>query len=98
MIRRPPRSTLFPYTTLFRSKSGALLLGYRGRARCNDGFQVSAADNRHPDCVQLYLPGNSGDALEDWPPKILEILHCNGRRISNTESDDPHPKHVADDV
>src|SRR5256885_6047918 len=24
MIRRPPRSTLFPYTTLFRSVSGAL--------------------------------------------------------------------------
>src|ERR1035437_10871574 len=23
MIRRPPRSTLFPYTTLFRSMSGA---------------------------------------------------------------------------
>src|SRR2546429_6821796 len=29
MIRRPPRSTLFPYTTLFRSlKSGALPAGY----------------------------------------------------------------------
>src|SRR3712207_7065355 len=25
MIRRPPRSTLFPYTTLFRSKSHVLL-------------------------------------------------------------------------
>src|SRR3712207_7456119 len=24
MIRRPPRSTLFPYTTLFRSQSGVL--------------------------------------------------------------------------
>src|SRR3712207_8050531 len=24
MIRRPPRSTLFPYTTLFRSDAGAL--------------------------------------------------------------------------
>src|SRR2546430_8824888 len=24
MIRRPPRSTLFPYTTLFRSGSGAI--------------------------------------------------------------------------
>src|SRR5258708_31716372 len=24
MIRRPPRSTLFPYTTLFRSEDGAL--------------------------------------------------------------------------
>src|SRR3712207_7348070 len=25
MIRRPPRSTLFPYTTLFRSLKGSLL-------------------------------------------------------------------------
>src|SRR3712207_8968526 len=25
MIRRPPRSTLFPYTTLFRSGAGGLL-------------------------------------------------------------------------
>src|SRR3712207_9302162 len=25
MIRRPPRSTLFPYTTLFRSVDGALI-------------------------------------------------------------------------
>src|SRR3712207_8596547 len=30
MIRRPPRSTLFPYTTLFRSLRG---LGRRGRCR-----------------------------------------------------------------
>src|SRR5258707_6067680 len=29
MIRRPPRSTLFPYTTLFRSKTGpALMLSF----------------------------------------------------------------------
>src|SRR5258707_12048223 len=26
MIRRPPRSTLFPYTTLFRSQGAVLLL------------------------------------------------------------------------
>src|SRR5687767_15459851 len=26
MIRRPPRSTLFPYTTLFRSGAGRLVL------------------------------------------------------------------------
>src|SRR5216683_8191226 len=25
MIRRPPRSTLFPYTTLFRSRAGLVL-------------------------------------------------------------------------
>src|ERR1044072_6127679 len=28
MIRRPPRSTLFPYTTLFRSYSTCSQLGY----------------------------------------------------------------------
>src|SRR5689334_2553603 len=28
MIRRPPRSTLFPYTTLFRSMIGSMLAGH----------------------------------------------------------------------
>src|SRR3712207_8794036 len=28
MIRRPPRSTLFPYTTLFRSDTGSMFLGF----------------------------------------------------------------------
>src|SRR5260370_32276136 len=32
MIRRPPRSTLFPYTTLFRSDLGALGLDVQGVA------------------------------------------------------------------
>src|SRR3989475_1812656 len=30
MIRRPPRSTLFPYTTLFRAAAGCLVLPWRG--------------------------------------------------------------------
>src|SRR2546425_5904309 len=30
MIRRPPRSTLFPYTTLFRSRWRATAAGLRG--------------------------------------------------------------------
>src|SRR2546430_8696584 len=42
MIRRPPRSTLFPYTTLFRSPTRAfqrmqkVLVGLRGAATCRD--------------------------------------------------------------
>src|SRR2546430_11647369 len=39
MIRRPPRSTLFPYTTLFRSSR-------RGRPKVNRGSRGSA---REPD-------------------------------------------------
>src|SRR2546429_3246172 len=32
MIRRPPRSTLFPYTTLFRSRRGVILFCLAGEA------------------------------------------------------------------
>src|SRR5258708_36021623 len=35
MIRRPPRSTLFPYTTLFRSRDAAGR--QQGKARREDG-------------------------------------------------------------
>src|ERR671921_951069 len=31
MIRRPPRSTLFPYTTLFRSHRGRRVAGHQPR-------------------------------------------------------------------
>src|SRR5205814_7197139 len=35
MVRRPPRSTLFPYTTLFRSRRGAgARRGRRTEPRC----------------------------------------------------------------
>src|SRR5437667_11545475 len=48
MIRRPPRSTLFPYTTLFRSLTGPLpvtaLVSSHNEAsllpRCLDAIQV----------------------------------------------------------
>src|SRR5688572_32502129 len=36
MIRRPPRSTLFPYTTLFRSKKS----GIRRSRRCNNFAEI----------------------------------------------------------
>src|SRR6266480_7326478 len=37
MIRRPPRSTLFPYTTLFRSRRPARYGTAAGRCRCTAG-------------------------------------------------------------
>src|SRR3712207_7432306 len=48
MIRRPPRSTLFPYTTLFRSRAAA---GPGGQlARAEVGWQQrSVADVRRVD-------------------------------------------------
>src|SRR3712207_7700590 len=43
MIRRPPRSTLFPYTTLFRSRTGRFL-GLRGAASRLGGARGWNAD------------------------------------------------------
>src|SRR2546422_3719607 len=49
MIRRPPRSTLFPYTTLFRSDGAGRLeqhLVSLDRARAGDHQQRRAPDAR----------------------------------------------------
>src|SRR3712207_7295986 len=53
MIRRPPRSTLFPYTTLFRSGdhrvAGMLLPGEQAvRAGCDAGSFFSTVSPAHP--------------------------------------------------
>src|SRR3712207_7052275 len=52
MIRRPPRSTLFPYTTLFRSLAlaGAGGRGARGPRRVHRD-RGDAEQHRHPDAA-----------------------------------------------
>src|SRR2546429_9767156 len=54
MIRRPPRSTLFPYTTLFRSRSVAGALP-RGEV---DPFDAQVGD----DLLDVPVDGNPS-----WP-------------------------------
>src|SRR2546426_2971908 len=46
MIRRPPRSTLFPYTTLFRSRD---LVALGGRARERRDERAQRRDEQHRD-------------------------------------------------
>src|SRR5256885_9705972 len=41
MIRRPPRSTLFPYTTLFRSRRALEVIGWnRRKCQCDNWASV----------------------------------------------------------
>src|SRR3712207_8491949 len=54
MIRRPPRSTLFPYTTLFRSGGGAV--GARGAAGEDVAAAVEPADRSDAGELRLRLP------------------------------------------
>src|SRR3712207_7056884 len=56
MIRRPPRSTLFPYTTLFRSRykpgsGGETLPGVSAKRRSCRGSVTSPTKNR---CYHSY--------------------------------------------
>src|SRR3712207_7814543 len=44
MIRRPPRSTLFPYTTLFRSEAEHLRDEHRHRLAEHRRLRLDAAD------------------------------------------------------
>src|SRR2546429_4759468 len=48
MIRRPPRSTLFPYTTLFRSPSGLRHPGIHGAVRDAQTERQRGRELRHP--------------------------------------------------
>src|SRR3712207_8066094 len=45
MIRRPPRSTLFPYTTLFRSEQFAAVRNYGSLTFSPDGGWVAYTTN-----------------------------------------------------
>src|SRR5256885_11665292 len=49
MIRRPPRSTLFPYTTLFRSAVSQWSTALSGRNCSALRKQVSASPSRPPE-------------------------------------------------
>src|SRR5438445_10086360 len=56
MIRRPPRSTLFPYTTLFRS-------GFCAAAstdRLSPGQKKGVTPEHHPLSLRLRLVGHEG--------------------------------------
>src|SRR3712207_7614865 len=55
MIRRPPRSTLFPYTTLFRSPSSDLKLSIVNEAGPDSLLFVKLNHHRSRDIVPSYV-------------------------------------------
>src|SRR3712207_7975451 len=63
MIRRPPRSTLFPYTTLFRSKPRKV--GELDFGGSQPGFHDSFVDHRPDGRVLLYAGSDSANDVVD---------------------------------
>src|SRR5256885_9203332 len=71
MIRRPPRSTLFPYTTLFRSRA------HRARA--------PKSQNRLPHHLQIEIPAQPrrlhGLLLEDGEEEDRKSTRLNSSHL-----------------
>src|SRR2546426_8201785 len=64
MIRRPPRSTLFPYTTLFRSPPRRGPAQSRGGGRARRGpLRIPAADGGDPRRLVAQLVERPAPAL-----------------------------------
>src|ERR1043165_7742018 len=70
MIRRPPRSTLFPYTTLFRSRGGDR--GARVLARGAGGPDLARGGPRF-----LQIGREPVSTLGTWPYIVCRLLFCN---------------------
>src|SRR3712207_8569238 len=78
MIRRPPRSTLFPYTTLFRSNDR--LAGRRAARAADDGREGRAAHAVLPlrlPAGDLDRPGPCDGRREDRKSTRLNSSHAN---------------------
>src|SRR3712207_8748406 len=79
MIRRPPRSTLFPYTTLFRSEDGDAARHRHVVALGNLAQRLPSPDGQEGVRERgLDLPAQArGDAEEDRKSTRLNSSHAN---------------------
>src|SRR5256885_3548803 len=90
MIRRPPRSTLFPYTTLFRSPAAAGRLRREWR-RGGAGARTCTSSRSTSDRKSTRL--NSSHLVISYAVFCLKKkkLTQNGPQEAHAREDDPHP-------
>src|SRR5258708_18262219 len=79
MIRRPPRSTLFPYTTLFRSAPPRLTEGIGLEMMMEyptlGGWPGQTLDARPPGLIQCAAPGGGKHARQHPDPDRRNCRH-----------------------
>src|SRR2546430_12164613 len=87
MIRRPPRSTLFPYTTLFRSAREFLTAdldlhafrvrhGVRFAAQIHDGVSHAAGHIDEGEIAQLAVGDRKSTRLNSSHSQISYAVFC----------------------
>src|SRR3989442_7440211 len=89
MIRRPPRPTLFPYTTLFRSRGGTALgdlhhrQPIRDRAGLRSAILLGDVDAHHP---QLGEPGELLRGKAAFPEQLAGLAELGDRKSTRLNS------------
>src|SRR5260370_16035754 len=98
MIRRPPRSTLFPYTTLFRSRPAFEDLRGLRRVGVGDGQQVGlgvAIRIRHDDRQQIRAPVRSEEHTSELQSHLNLVcrllLEKKKKSVDKADSGCMHP-------
>src|SRR3712207_8771635 len=100
MIRRPPRSTLFPYTTLFRSAGRALGSGLRWRrtsaATCRTSrTRAASSTSRGSATATRAASSSTGSRSEEHTSELQsrQYLVCRLLLEKKKEKSDQHPLH-----
>src|SRR3712207_7320927 len=84
MIRRPPRSTLFPYTTLFRSVVNNLLSNAMKHTQAGDTIAIDVSKENEYAIVVIRDTGSGIDANEI--DKIFDRLDRKSTRLNSSHA------------
>src|SRR3712207_7099727 len=98
MIRRPPRSTLFPYTTLFRSSvRGEVAAGLPSRSMSAEAHRHH---HRHPVTARIRAWQQYLNRLEEHTSELQsrQYLVCRllleKKKKNTAKTKDEHPRNI----
>src|SRR2546422_1148670 len=91
MIRRPPRSTLFPYTTLFRSRSQAA----RNRSSAKPCTSASTSPRPRQNVVRTSSGDRKSTRLNSSHGYISYAVFCLKKKKKKTAEPLHVPNHIA---
>src|SRR3712207_923180 len=89
MIRRPPRSTLFPYTTLFRSMHSAFLnINNQKMSKSLNNFFTAREilEEYEPDVVRMFMLSGHYRTQLNFSKELLDSTKTGLERLYNSIS------------
>src|SRR5437588_9045651 len=97
MLRRPPRSTLFPYTTLFRSQNVEHILAKHGQEFVQTAIVLSARDGYFHQAIQfgelIERSEEHTSELQSHSDLVCRLLLEKKKHTDNKTTRTPHPPH-----